>query len=547
MSRPGPEVSVIVIVFNDAPRLPRAVASALAQTHPGVEILVVDDCSTDGTAEVADAIAAAYPDRVRAIHLPANSGGCSRPRNVGVEQARGDYVMFLDSDDELDPDACRVLSEAASQEDADFSSGLTVRVLLSENGRSKPWKPGLYAQRAVVDGIEALPEMLNDSLSTNKCWKREFLLSHGLTFPEGIHFEDLVFTAEAYLAARRFVLVPQRVYTWYVEDGVARTSITNQRAELANLEDRLEAHRRIDALLLARGLRDLKLAKDVKLIRHDVRLYVNDFLHRDASWQQAVLDVLGAYLPTLEPAAAADAGKLHEIEIFYLEQRDVPGLLSTVRYIRHGGKISQPLVRRDGRIYWGSRYLDTDRGCAVLDVTELGLEQLPHAEFPFFHLLTRLSAEPHGLQLEGASLNQLGRLDGADLALRISPRKGRGTTCLVPVTAVVSDGEVLRWGALLDLAAQFRPLGVFDELYDVSVQAQVGSQVNVSPLTLDPEVGDRPDLPVRPRLTRLAASHARPYVTRQGNLALRLVALTPASQAARRLVSTLRPRRVSSR
>jgi CDP-glycerol glycerophosphotransferase len=62
-------VTVVVIAYNDAARLPRAVASVLRQSHPGVEVVVVDDCSTDGTGAVADALAAAHPDRVRALHL----------------------------------------------------------------------------------------------------------------------------------------------------------------------------------------------------------------------------------------------------------------------------------------------------------------------------------------------------------------------------------------------------------------------------------------------------------------------------------------------
>src|SRR5262245_59409442 len=88
-----PAVTVVVIAYNDVRRLPRAVGSALRQSLGGVEVVVVDDGSSDGTGPLADRLADEHRGRVRAVRLPVNSGGCGRPRNVGVERARGRYVM----------------------------------------------------------------------------------------------------------------------------------------------------------------------------------------------------------------------------------------------------------------------------------------------------------------------------------------------------------------------------------------------------------------------------------------------------------------------
>ena len=97
-----PDISVIVIVYNDAERLPRAVRSVLDQSLCNIEVVIVDDCSRDTSYQVAQRLAADNPGRVRAFQLAANSGGCGAPRNRGVGAARGKYVMFLDSDDEWD-------------------------------------------------------------------------------------------------------------------------------------------------------------------------------------------------------------------------------------------------------------------------------------------------------------------------------------------------------------------------------------------------------------------------------------------------------------
>ena len=101
----SPELSVVVIGYNDRANLPRAIKSVQRQTLRNLEIIVVDDASTDGSAEVAEKRAAKDP-RISVVRLPENSGGCSAPRNAGLERARAPYVMFLDSDDVYDRHAC---------------------------------------------------------------------------------------------------------------------------------------------------------------------------------------------------------------------------------------------------------------------------------------------------------------------------------------------------------------------------------------------------------------------------------------------------------
>src|SRR5881409_1452200 len=86
-----PAVSVVVICFDDAPHLPTAVRSATGQSLRDLEVVIVDDGSRDETPAVAAALADADP-RVRYHRLDTNSGGCSRPRNVGMSLATGEFV-----------------------------------------------------------------------------------------------------------------------------------------------------------------------------------------------------------------------------------------------------------------------------------------------------------------------------------------------------------------------------------------------------------------------------------------------------------------------
>jgi glycosyltransferase involved in cell wall biosynthesis len=96
-------VSVVIPTFNGAGFVEEALASVFAQTLRPCEIIVIDDCSRDGTREVAASVARAAPVPVRVIALDVNSGGPARPLNVGIAAARGEFIAVLDQDDVFAP------------------------------------------------------------------------------------------------------------------------------------------------------------------------------------------------------------------------------------------------------------------------------------------------------------------------------------------------------------------------------------------------------------------------------------------------------------
>ena len=110
--------SVIIPAYNVSGIIGRAIRSAAAQTLPPLEILVIDDCSTDNTVEVVKALGREIPS-LRVLSTPAN-GGPSAARNVGLRAAKGDWIALLDSDDAWKPGRLKRLSEIASATSADF-------------------------------------------------------------------------------------------------------------------------------------------------------------------------------------------------------------------------------------------------------------------------------------------------------------------------------------------------------------------------------------------------------------------------------------------
>ena len=551
-----PDVSVIVIAYNDARRLPRAVASVLGQSLGSVEAVIVDDASTDGTGRVADRLAAAHPGRVRAAHLPENSGGCGRPRNTGLELARGEHVMFLDSDDVLDRHACMTMLWTAQETGADLVSGLCVRSHLGPRPRETPWYPRLYHHRVVYGSVLDRPDLLYDTLSTNKCYRRDLLDGHPLRFAEDVHYEDLLFSAAAYLAATRIALLPHRVYTWYVAHDRDRLSISNRRLEPHNLADRLEVHRRIDRLFRERGAQSLKLAKDAKFVNHDLLLYLRDLRFADQALRRRFLELAVPYLTNeLHPDALETAKRLPAIAAYMVRRGDLDGALGAVELSR--GRLPDlgaDLVERGGRVYRGTRRPDPDDalGRRLLDVTALGLHARPLSRLRPAVAATELRRDGRRVRIAGRITDPFGRIpagSGTSAALELYDRRRPHRAVRIPVE-LDHRGDRIEWRAEFDPARRLRPLGIIDPRWDarlvlrangerltVRVAARPpvrGADGPAAPTSAGPAGGvergaartgvpgpadGRPaPVPVRPRLTRLTGTHLRPYTTGQGNL-----------------------------
>ncbi|MFF7752432.1 glycosyltransferase family 2 protein [Streptomyces sp. NPDC007971] len=412
-----PDVTVTVIVYNDAARLPRAVASLRAQTHANIEIVISDDHSTDDTPAVARQLAA-QDHRVRYLRLPENSGGCSAPRNRAIEIARAPYLMFLDSDDELPPRAVELLLAAHREREVDFAMGAVRRVRV-DNGRRTTWMPHLVADRRTVEGIESDPRLLFEHLSTSKMYARAFLDRHQLRFPEGIHYEDQLFSAQAYCLAKAFTIIPDPVYVWYIEPfaAAASASISNQRHKISNVADRVHVQRLIDDFLVSSGHAGLREDKDFKFLKHDFRMYAGDLPYRDDAWLESFAEIMNPYLETLAEGAYARLPRQERIVLQLL--RD--GRLSDVRQAARG--LGHPVAPRhvtadeSGATYWGDIVPSGDRARRELDVCDLELDTRPFPSAHFRHEITELTPG------SGATLTLAIRTYDPGLRLPVGPQR----------------------------------------------------------------------------------------------------------------------------
>ena len=186
MEDKNPIISIIIPVYNVEKYLERCVNSLVNQTFKEIEILLVNDGSTDNSGALCDEFAKKY-DNVRAIHKPNGGCGPSEARNMGLELAKGQYIGFIDSDDYVDEDMFEVLYNAIVKENADVSvCGLYHAY--TDCVRTAEDTTGYY----VVDSLEAMKMVLESKKISvnpvNKLYKAS--LFENMKFPVGKRSED---------------------------------------------------------------------------------------------------------------------------------------------------------------------------------------------------------------------------------------------------------------------------------------------------------------------------------------------------------------------
>ena len=227
----APDVSVIIPAHNAGPYLDRCLDSVVAQTIglDRMEVVVVDDGSTDGTGEAADSWAARYPDVFRVVHNEVGSGGPAAPRNTALDLVTGRYVFFLDADDHLGHEALQRLVAAADENGSDVVAGQ----MSTSTGRGLPNRS---FRRTDLDA-DVFTSDVYWSLSALKLFRRELLEKNQIRFPtEFPILSDQPFTALAYLRARRISVLADYDYYFaeWRDDGkhVTRSGSVSDRIDV---------------------------------------------------------------------------------------------------------------------------------------------------------------------------------------------------------------------------------------------------------------------------------------------------------------------------
>ncbi len=205
------KISVIIPAYNIPDLLPRCVESVATQDYPKelLEVIVVDDGSTDNTGEVADKLAKEY-DNVTVLHK--ENGGSSSARNLGLSHATGDYVGFVDSDDFVDSRMYRTLMEAAKKYDADM-----VQISRDEIAENKEKLPDVVIppkEPITIEPKEHIRTLLMHTGDASYCTKlvKRSLFTDDMLFPVGELNEDFYLMIHMLQKVNRLTILPQQYY-----------------------------------------------------------------------------------------------------------------------------------------------------------------------------------------------------------------------------------------------------------------------------------------------------------------------------------------------
>ncbi len=296
VSRPAPAVSVLIPAYNVAGYLDESVGSALAQDVE-VEVIIVDDCSNDDGATAAAIRRLEADPRVRGFRLPVN-GGPSAARNKALDEARGEWVAFLDADDWFGPERLSYLLNVAEAVGAD---AVNDDLLLINEGHDRPWT-SIYEMTGWKQAGEgrrlSAAELCRRDWIIQPMFRTAWLRRHGLRFHTVRNWagEDFEFYMNAILSGARWVTAREARYFYRSRPG----QLTGNRALAEGIIESLEAMARDPRV---RGDRELARAMSDRIGRVRSAQWLGFFADavRDRRFLRAAAMVLRS------PARLADA------------------------------------------------------------------------------------------------------------------------------------------------------------------------------------------------------------------------------------------------
>jgi glycosyltransferase involved in cell wall biosynthesis len=275
------KISIIVPMYNASKTFDRCIGSILNQTYKNFELILVNDASTDNTLELAYKCAN-YDDRVIVIDNP--HGGVSKTRNKGLSVATGDYIQFVDADDDIEPNMLEVLLKAALENDADIvSCAFNHPSIVNYAGNQ------IFDMTNVVDQMRFYQCTFACVVPWNKLFKRTVITNY---FDEEVAFnEDDLFCLANMFNAKRAITISDVLYNYYVppKASIDETSCINNMAKQENFWETKKTFWYMRNNLLPKVL-DVVLAN----VEGDI---ANDFLYTRSFefmiWEMLILNQVG--------------------------------------------------------------------------------------------------------------------------------------------------------------------------------------------------------------------------------------------------------------
>ena len=318
-------------IHNVEPYLDACLGSVADQAVQDFQAVLVDDGSTDASAEIASRRAANDP---RFLLVRQENRGPGHARNTGLRYASGEYFAFLDGDDVVPRDAYRLLISTLDRTGSDFALGNVHRV-----DSSGTWQAPMYA--GLVEGHEGthvteFDWLLRDHLVHNKVWRRTFWRRRRLRFPTGVLYEDVAMMLKAHYRARAVDVLAEVVVLWRCRES-GEPSITQSRtADIRHVRDRVAAVAGNSRFFAEHQAWGLKSAYDTLVLSRDLRYFVDLYDRVDEEYRRQMRRLIRRFLTRVTPESLGGVSALNRLKYELLARGDSAALIDVIQQSRAG-------------------------------------------------------------------------------------------------------------------------------------------------------------------------------------------------------------------
>lgn len=396
-------VTVIVPVYNVEDYLHDCLRSIVNQVYTNLEIIIVDDGSTDGSASIAEEFGR-NDSRIKLIRQP--NAGLGAARNAGMRSASGEFVVFADSDDIVPPNAYRTMLDTLDASGSDFVVGSYYRMTDLRQYTPK-WVQDAHSEPIIGATHKDFMLGLANVFAWNKMFRRSFIDRIGLTFPEGIRYEDQLPITRAYIKAKSFDVIPDKLYKWRIRfDG---TSITQNKGSYDDVRDRVKVVSTVYDYVNENADAEFRDYWIAKVMGMDLIPYISESLHADDDYRERIHHLIGLLEPHVTDAV------LEKISVkarcaLYAFKNGTPDELGHVMLANNEIGAHLPTELREGGVYFTPNYpeevsLTFPDSCLKLSDDELRTE----------HAISRIKVSEQSLILDGWAFLRNIDLDRSEL------------------------------------------------------------------------------------------------------------------------------------
>lgn len=359
---------MIIPVYNVEAYLAACLNSVLSQSLKNLEILIVDDGSTDRCPEIIAEFAHA-DSRIRAFRQ--DNAGQGPARNFAVGRARGRFLTFLDADDIIPPGTYQYMVNSLKKSGSDFSIGSVRRVRHGQTSQPA-WNIPVHAQDRIGIRIDDFPTALQDVIACNRMFQRSFWIANVGGFRGGMVYEDHVPMVAAYLRASSFDILSRVTYHWRIREDM--TSTGQQKHALVNLRDRVAVKAEAYEIVQQEASPTVQAAWTGRVLDTDFPPYIEHALVADSEYQTMLAEAFAYYRSIADPEALSHVRLQQKIRGYLAAEGRWDQMEPVQKFFREGGALPRTVVR-NGRIYAADALRDTLGLDLPDDVLELSAQE----------------------------------------------------------------------------------------------------------------------------------------------------------------------------